>query len=297
MKILSFREKKLKWNILILVILVMLTVAMMWLLTMSFLKQMFTYTINLDGYYKSYYLSKAWIELALTEIDNSDIWFSNEIKWDDNIFSQNLCKWWGCSVDLTVLGRAKELNQYFWESTGCTAETAFTLAGGESFALPLFLQDTWSSNAQLVLWEWKDDISYISIDDLKNVRLKFLDNNEGKREIVLSLVFPTLAMQLDYLYIATWVLDETAIKTFVENAGLHNYDLGSKIYLMISNSTIHPISFCFSSRVDLPATKFYVVSLWNYQWKYVGMQAIYAQPIPSFMFDGYHWAAWNNVSE
>lgn len=293
MKILSFREKKLEWNILILVILVMLTVAMMWLLTMSFLKQMFTYTINLDGYYKSYYLSKAWIELALTEIDNSGIGFSNAITWDNNIFTQNLCNGWNCSVDLTISGRAKNLNNYFWEGGSCTAENAFTLEWWESFALPLFLQDTWISNAEIVQWNWE---SYSIANDIKNALNMTNPDGGNTRELTLSLVFPDLVNQLNYLYIATKNFDDSIIYSFIWEA-VGEYDLAGDLYLMISNPEDTPVSFCFSSSVDLPATKFYVTSLWNYQWKYVGMQAIYAQPIPSFMFNGYHGAAWNTPSE
>lgn len=290
MKILSFREKKLEWNILILVILVMLTVAMMWLLTMSFLKQMFTYTINLDGYYKSYYLSKAWIELALTEIDNSKVWFSNSILWNDNIFTQNLCEGLDCSVDLTISGRAKNLNNYFWDDVNCTPENAFTLEWWESFALPLFLQDMWISNADIVLWNW--DTSSIVSNIRNTLRMTKPDNISDGRQLTLSLVFPTLDDQLNNLYIATEDFDDSMIYSFIWSA-LETSNLDNKeLYLMVSNPEESPVSFCFSSSVDeLPATKFYVLSVWNYQWKYVGMQAIYAQPIPSFMFNGYHWAA------
>lgn len=294
MKILSFRDKKLEWNILILVILVMLTVAMMWLLTMSFLKQMFTYTINLDGYYKSYYLAKAWIELALTEIDNSKVWFSNSILWNDNIFTQNLCEGLDCSVDLTISGRAKNLNNYFWETGGCTTGNAFTLSWWESFALPLFLQDTWISNADIVLWNWSWNISNI-VSNIDNLKMKAPSDYHGR--LTLSLVFPDLSNQLEYLYIETRKFDGNMVEPFISKA-IGSADFGDrKLYLMVSNPDEDPVSFCFSSTDELPATKFYVLSLWNYQWKYVGMQAIYAQPIPSFMFNGYHWAAWNIPTE
>ena len=251
---------------------------------------MFTYTINLDGYYKSYYLSKAWIELALTEIDNSDVWFSNSILWNDNIFTQNLCEWLDCSVDLTISGRAKNLNNYFWDEENCTSENAFTLSWWESFALPLFLQATWISNADIVLWNWE---SSSIADNIRNtLNMIKPDNISDNRKLTLSLVFPTLNEQLNYLYIATEDFNDSIIYSFIWNAvGSSNLD-NDKLYLMISNPEEEPVSFCFYSSADaLPATKFYVLSLWNYQWKYVGMQAIFAQPIPSFMFNGYHWAA------
>lgn len=287
-----YNYKKLEWNILILVILVMLTVAMMGLLTMSFLKQMFSYTINLDWYYKSYYLSKAWLELALTEIDNSDIWFSNHITWTNSIFTQNFCQNWDCSVELRVEWRWKTLSERFYESNECTGDTAFTLTAWESFALPLFFQQDWLLNYDIFQWLWKNNTIYI-LSSLWNIKLAFPTKYPLGTTLNLSLVFSWLQQQLDNLYIAWYPMREDTISDYnnwlIAN-GINVLQINdSKVYLMIWNANNYPVSFCFNSNTELPATKFYVVSLWNYQWKYVGMQAIYAQPIPSFMFYGYNW--------
>lgn len=287
-----YEHKKLKWNILILVILVMLTVAMMGLLTMSFLKQMFSYTINLDWYYKSYYLSKAWLELALTEIDNSDIWFTNHITWTDNIFTQNLCQNWDCSVDLHIRWRWNFLSERFFESTGCTSDSAFTLSDWESFALPLFFQKSWLSNYDILQWLGNTQTQYV-IHSLWTIKLYFPNTPQWDSKLNLSLVFSWLEQQLDNLYIAGYPMDKDTISNYNNELRSNWINVekirDSKVYLMIWNANSYPVSFCFNSQVELPATKFYVVSLWNYQWKYVGMQAIYAQPIPSFMFYGYNW--------
>lgn len=280
-------QKKYEWNILILVILIMLTVAMMWLLTMSFLKQMFAYTINLDWYYKSYYLSKAWIELALTEIDNSDVWFSNAITGTNNLFTQNLCSGLDCSVSMNIRGRADFLSNMF-RLGNCATGTAFTLAAWESFALPLFYQQDWLSNAGILLWNWKLNVWYI-VSQLGNIKLQ----SEDQGSLNLSLVFPNLEWQLDNLYIASYNISSSTISDFRDWLVGNWIDLekikNEKLYLMISNPNENAVSFCLKSdNIEMPATKFYVVSLWNYQWRYVWMQAIYAQPIPSFMFYGYN---------
>jgi len=286
-----YNHKKLKWNILILVILVMLTVAMMWLLTMSFLKQMFNYTINLDGYYKSYYLSKAWIELALTEIDNSDVGFSNRITGPNNIFTQNLCAGMDCSVDLTIMGGTKNLSEEFWDYNGC--DKPIVLSGGESFALPLFLQQYQPSNVAIISGSAKDYTAPIAskFGEISVVPM----SGSNDIELNLSLVFPDINSQLENLYIGGESFSKDMFSKFYEHAKISknslDKDKNDKLYLMISNPTEDTVSFCLTADFEIPATKFYVISLWNYNWKYVWMQAIYAQPIPSFMFYGYHGSA------
>ena len=288
-----YNHKKLEWNILILVILVMLTVAMMWLLTMSFLKQMFNYTINLDWYYKSYYLSKAWLELALTEIDNVDVWFSNVISGTDTIFTRNLCPGLDCSVSMNIQGRTNFLSEKFWEdSRDYNCNNPIVLSGWESFALPLFLQSRPSSDANILWWIDREHYDYI-VSELDKIDVIPQTNPSSDTKLNLSLVFQEINDQLNNLYISSEDFNSNMINSWY---GIRSLDLytSSKLYLMISNLNEYPVSFCLNvnsilgnNRIEMPATKFYVVSLWNYQWKYVGMQAIYAQPIPSFMFYGY----------
>lgn len=281
----------------------MLTVAMMWLLTMSFLKQMFNYTINLDGYYKSYYLSKAWLELALTEIDNVDVWFSNVISGTDTIFTRNLCPGLDCSVSMNIQGRTNFLSEKFWEDSNSNAcNNPIVLSGWESFALPLFLQSRPSSDANILWWVDREHYDYI-VSELDNIDVIPQTNPSSDTKLNLSLVFQEINDQLNNLYISSEDFNLNMINRWYGIRSLDSYT-SSKLYLMISNLNEYPVSFCLSvnsilgnNRIEMPATKFYVVSLWNYQWKYVGMQAIYAQPIPSFMFYGYHGSAWSLLQQ
>ena len=255
---------------------------------------MFSYTINLDGYYKSYYLSKAWIELALTEIDNSDVWFSNEISGSNNIFTQNLCEGGDCSVDFAVRGSTKTLSEEFWDYNGC--DKPIVLSGGESFALPLFLQQDESSNVAIINGSAKESTDSI-VSQFGNISVVPRPESNSIK-LNLSLVFPDINSQLENLYI--WsesfskdMINDFSSRTGVKEVGMH-YNDDKKLYLMISNPGAEAVSFCLTADANfkMPATKFYVVSLWNYNWKYVWLQAIYAQPIPSFMFYGYHGSAW-----
>lgn len=265
-------QKNQKWNILIMVILVMLTASMLGLLSMSFLKEMFSYTINLDWYYKSYYFSKAWIELALTEIDNSTVWFSNSITWDDNIFTQNLCPWQDCSVTMNINWRVKT-----GQSEGTDVNTV-KLWNWESFVLPLFYQnDTWS-NASIIAWNAALSTTNLSRTGIQSISFSWNDS------VGLQLYVPS---HTDYIYVDSGSLSNPLIRSYIERFLLYyrDYDFDNESYLIVSNlnndnASKNSLNFIFySDSVELPTDKFFVTSLWSYQWKYVWMQAILEQKI------------------
>ena len=59
-------------------------------------------------------------------------------------------------------------------------------------------------------------------------------------------------------------------------------------YIIISNPNSQDISFCIThDSVEWPTTKYFISSLWEYMWKTVWLQAIYAQPTPSFFINAY----------
>jgi len=55
------------------VIFVLLASSLIGILTMNFVKQMVSYTNDMNSYNKSYYYAKAGLELALVEINNAGI--------------------------------------------------------------------------------------------------------------------------------------------------------------------------------------------------------------------------------
>jgi hypothetical protein len=68
---------------------------------MNFVKQMVAYTNDMYSYNKSYYYAKAGLELALVEIDNVGIGFSNKILPDDHVFIDNFdCN--NCGFDMEI---------------------------------------------------------------------------------------------------------------------------------------------------------------------------------------------------
>lgn len=295
-------QKKLKWHISILIILVLLASSLIGLLTMNFLKQMTSYTSETYSYHKSYYFAKAWLELSLTEIDNSWIWFSNTLSGSSSIFLNNFdCE--HCWFDVNIQWKTKYLSDKFRLSDECNNDTAFLLKWKESFVLPMFLQKEVSSNFE-VFWP----INY-NFDLLKYRKdLKFIHNQDygarvWKVNLWLIILSDDNTIQKDYLLIRSYNTSEDVLKKYFEEFDafywselLLNRDKFSS-FLIISNTDTYDLSFCihadqvlywwFSQDAYLPTMNFYISSIWNYLNRSVGLQAIYGQAIPWFLANTY----------
>ena len=59
-------------------------------------------------------------------------------------------------------------------------------------------------------------------------------------------------------------------------------------YIVISNPTDYDVKFCINAwDSSWPTTKYFISSRWEYRWRTVWLQAIYAQPLPSFFINPY----------
>ena len=86
----KIRNKKLKGNISLLVILILLATSVITLLSINQITRLITYWNQTFNYFRSYYLAKAWTELWLAEVYNREDWFNHEVlSWSD-IVSWNL---------------------------------------------------------------------------------------------------------------------------------------------------------------------------------------------------------------
>lgn len=291
-------QKKIKWHISILIILVLLASSMIWLLTMNFLKQMVSYTNETYSYHKSYYFAKAWLELSLTEIDNSWIWFSNTLSGSSPIFLNNFdCEY--CWFDVNIQWKTKYLSDKFWLSKECDDDTAFLLKSRESFVLPMFSQKQVSSNL--------DTFSppEYNFDLLKYRKgLEFIQNQDYKWKINLWLIILSGdSVEKDYLLIKSHETSTDVLKIYFDEFDEFYWsellDKGKfSSFLLISNADdTDDLSFCIhsdnvifwwvSQNVYLPTMNFYISSIGHYLNRSVGLQAIYGQAIPWFLANTY----------
>jgi len=76
----KIRNKRLKGNVSLLVILILLASSVIALLSISQIQHLITYWNMTFNYFRAFYLAKAWTELGLTEVYNRENWFEDEIK-------------------------------------------------------------------------------------------------------------------------------------------------------------------------------------------------------------------------
>jgi hypothetical protein len=60
-----------------------------------------------------------------------------------------------------------------------------------------------------------------------------------------------------------------------------------KFFFMISNSSADPVNFCMTSPWVLSTQQYYIKSQWTYDQQTLWLEAMYKQPIPDFLLNGY----------
>lgn len=286
-------RKNPKWSISIVIIFVLLISALIWVLTMNFVKQMLLDTWDLYAYHKAYYHAKAWLELSLIEIDNSGIGFSHKLE-DSDFFVDNFeCD--NCGLKLNVLGKAKMLSDQFWiNQWECNTWNSFDLMPWDTVVFPLFVEKenntVWENidttiiyNKNIVnhlddinfeyIWEWFFNI---------NLGLVIVEWNEVKRDLLLMKKYTNGDVVEQYF---------EDYKQYYGNDVFDNDDYF--LYLVLSNVNDENLPFCLNTNdphnqwLYLAANKFYISSVWNFRDKSVWLTAILAQKIPNFIVNIY----------
>ena len=295
-----FRQNRiLKWNVSIMVILILLACSLMGILTVVFLKSLITYTDDTYSYHKSYYIAKAWLELALVEIDNSAMWFSHEIESGDLINDNFECVW--CHFTSNIQWRSKIISNNFWESDKCTDENALILQQWQSMMIPMFY-DASSGFNEIFSGEDFIELLWSKRNDLGLSCKRNCDNNKLNIWVIFQVWSLSWDISWEYLYMTGISAEENNIfKNYFDNFGkiYSSNDVWRTQtntiyypYIIISNPNNDNISFCITDSNEgngneWPTTKYFISSLWEYMWKTVWLQAIYAQPIPSFFINAY----------
>lgn len=303
-----FRNRKLnnRWNISILVIFILIASSLIWILTTNYIRDLMQYNNIIFGYYKSYYLSKAWLELSLAEISQNWIWFENIINSWDNIISWNfICK--NCNFNSNISWNSNYFSKNTWTDSGCTNQ--ISLNTWESFILPLFKQiNNWTNYEKLTTQATYKNMA----DKITNIKFENLSPN---KELTMGIfVISWSDILQDWVFVKTWSTNNPNIindflnwfNTYANNVSVWSYTLlnaytnttlSLKSFLLFGNTTDNQqaISFCIKiqppmwlwSIITLPTSTFYIKSIWNNFEKTIGLEAFLKQPIPEFLIHTY----------
>lgn len=161
MNIKKFRQyASFKGNVTFLFILILITTSTIALLAMSQIRNLQRYGNTSFEYLKTYYLSKAWMELALMEVNSRWYGFNFETFTGDQFIKENFPFVWFATGEkkpdkyfqYRIIGRSP----IFWkdiEKEECS-DNSRSLNPWETLVIPLFFDDIWSKNSHRDNLSW-----------------------------------------------------------------------------------------------------------------------------------------------
>lgn len=278
--------RRYKWNILLIVMFILFVTSLVWLLIVKYIQNMIDYSTEFFKYYKAYYISNAWIELSLVKINNHWFWFEDKIlSWSDTI-SKNFINCWSknCkfSSQIRNLSHVISNDKKTVNINNCSLDSTFSLNKWQWVIVPLF----WDKN----LWEWTLSwANYVNISpsDFSNITLNLYhssnkyftiwvaDINNSSRNIVeKNMSWDPIGLQLNSSEFNNFYDD--SLMSFLVIWNTENYTSLQKL--------------CVNSPLSkLPSNYMVVESIWNFNEKFVSIEAVKLKAIPDYLIYNIIW--------
>lgn len=287
----KIKNKKLKGNISLLVILVLLATSVITLLSINQITRLISYWNQTFNYFRAYYLAKAWTELWLAEVYNREDGFNHKVLSWSEIVSWNLV--WNFTG----------FNPYFnmtisWSFTTLTNDVRnsecswnkIILNTGAWIMLSLFYDNTTQTHEILSGWTNEKNIKPLNGEWIKKLTLQ---NWNWANKLTFALF--TYKKDND---IGDYLMDDIVVETdksandlnaFLNSTGtapLINDTNTNKKYLTIKNSGTwnEVIEFCISidDKTLIPYSNSLITTIWHYGDTEVGIQSIVKKWIPDW---------------
>lgn len=283
----SILPRKAKGNISLLVILVLLASSLFSLLAMAQLKNLMTHGNLTYNYFRAHYLSKAGLELALTETYTRGAGFemtgSSLITTGSSIVASNLLSWYeNRDPYFAVQMKAKSslIGNSVKVPTCSSDKNQKILKKWDSIVIPLFY-DKGADSHQKILSE-NNQYQHLPLSDIQKISLTALNPNNAE------LVFWLFAFADEKLMDMVDMMTKTgtSLNNFLRSNEDAKYILEQSAfkYLTIVNPKDEEITLCVSAEgVNLPVADTLInvqAHYWNTE---VGLQAIFSEPFPNFL--------------
>ncbi len=289
----KIKNKKLKGNISLLVILILLATSVITLLSINQIMRLISYWNQTFNYFRAYYLAKAWTELWLAEVYNRGDGFNNRIPSDSSIVSWNLLEEYSAFnpyFDTTITWSFITLTDDIRNSE-CTEKNRIVLNSGAGIMLSLFSDTTELTNN--ILSEWTDESKIIPLPDnnIKDLEL----GNRSSTNPQLTFAFFTYKKITDESWITDYIMEDIIVKKDQRTADLSSFlsetaitlvnSILQKKYLTIKNSWTEPIEFCISTTNNsepIPYSNSLITTIWHYGDTEVWIQSIVKKWVPDW---------------
>lgn len=280
----KFFNKKIKWNISLLIILILLASSVIALLSINQIKHLLSYWNETFNYFRAYYLAKAWTELWLTEVYNREDWFNNKINTWDSIVKDNLIEaysWFNPYFDVDINSNFAYLTDDIRYNSECEHDNVITLWTWEGIMLALFRDNTNSTTNTIISW-WYISIKPMDIEEIKNLRF---NNKSDDWNITFGLfIFDKNNTSMKNISVQTW----KDLKEFILK-NINIYDEDWRAYLTIKNSWNKNVSFCIKWKQEIPYHDSLITVRWNYWDVEVWLESVVKKSTPSRSLDVLWW--------
>ena len=264
----KLRNKKLKGNVSLLIILILLASSVIALLSINQIQRLLTYWNMTFNYFRAFYIAKAGTELWLTEVYYREAWFQQTINSGDAVITENLV--WVYSgfnpyFTMDIEWQFKYLTDDVRYTDKCDDDNKITLGTWEWIMLSLFTDET----------KWFDNIlsekSIIkALDDITNLKMS------PKWEWLMFWLFSydKNGYDMNSIVVKEW---NDLNKFLSDNMSKVKWD---RRYLTIKNSWNETVSFCISWKWDIPYSDSLITVRWNYWDMEVWLQSVVNKEIP-----------------
>jgi len=288
-----------KWSIMIMVIIILVTISILWLLVMNYVQNMIQLSSNFFAYNKAYYLARGVAEFQLTKVAHRQVGFQDEIDlWSTfdcfagtRANSSNLC---------TASSIIKAKGTFFANSFGdseCTSGNAYQLEGGDALWFPLFHDvdsSAWPFETKPKLTSlYYPDIevlpSFASDDHEIGVALIRMDKDALSDKWVLPPTEKFSRSKTSNLDEINWENVVTFIFSPGDSPPAPNIGAEDSViyYLVVfnpSSGTSDILSFCLQSDDAIPYTILSVESIATFKGTSVWLQSTQNIDLPGFIF-------------
>ena len=275
----KFFNKKIKWNISLLIILILLASSVIALLSINQIKHLLSYWNATFNYFRAYYLAKAWTELWLTEVYNRENWFNHQINTWDSIVKDNLIEaysWFNPYFNVDINSNFEYLTNDIRYNSECNNENKMTLEKWEGIMIALF-KDTTKDTKNILSW-W-----YTLIEATDNQVVKELTfySQNIENDITFGLfIFDDKNSSMTNLFVEKW----RDLNKFI-NKHIGSYKNNWRAYLTIKNSWDKEISFCIKWKWEIPYHDSLITVRWNYWDIEVWLESVVKKSTPSWSLD------------
>lgn len=274
----KIRNKKLRGNVSLLVILILLASSVISLLSINQIQRLMTYWNMTSNYFRAFYIAKAGTELWLTEVYNSEAWF-NHVLSGDFITTWNFLsgyEWFDPHFTMTITWSFATLTNDIRDSE-CSDENKIRLTSWAGIMLSLFSDDT--KDLDKILSDNNKEFS--NLRDFKNLSL------QSSSELTFALfAYDKDSNGFEYMsdiVVHTW----TSLSSFFNKDDVTDFITKSnsidKKYLTIKNSWTEEVEFCITTDDKLiPYSDSLITVFWHYGDMEVGLQSIVKKQVPDW---------------